>query len=281
MKRFRLLLGAASLFAAILFLWAVWFEPASLRVESEILTLERLPTTCGELRVALLADLHVGSPRNGLARLSHIVEVTNRAEPDVVLLLGDFVIQGVLGGQFVEPEAIADRLAQLQAPLGVYGVLGNHDWWFDGARVRAALEAENILVLEDSANRLRSASCDVWVVGITDFWEGEHDVTKAIAEVPDGAPMILFTHNPDVFPSVPESVMLTVAGHTHGGQVRLPFVGAPIVPSNYGQRFAAGQVREGGRTLYVSTGVGTSILPVRFRVPPVISLLTLRPDTTR
>jgi predicted MPP superfamily phosphohydrolase len=93
--------------------------------------------------------------------------------------------------------------------------------------------------------------------------------------VKDDAPVILMTHNPDVFPLVPERVALTLAGHTHGGQVRLPFVGAPVIPSRFGRRFAAGHVVEGGRHLFVATGVGTSILPVRFRVPPAVAVLTL------
>jgi uncharacterized protein len=87
--------------------------------------------------------------------------------------------------------------------------------------------------------------------------------------------VILLTHNPDIFPGVPTRVALTLAGHTHGGQVRLPFVGRPIVPSQFKQRYAAGHLTEDGRQLFVATGVGTSILPVRFRVPPAVTVLTL------
>ena len=107
-------------------------------------------------------------------------------------------------------------------------------------------------------------------------WTGKHDVTAALAAVKhDGAPVILMTHNPDVFPHVPDRVVLTLAGHTHGGQVRLPFVGRPIVPSEFGQRFAAGHVVEGERHLFVATGLGTSIVPVRFRVSPAVTILTV------
>jgi predicted MPP superfamily phosphohydrolase len=114
------------------------------------------------------------------------------------------------------------------------------------------------------------------VAGISDLWTGRHDVAAALSSVnDDGAPVILLTHNPDVFPAVPDRVSLTLAGHTHGGQVRIPFAGRPIVPSRFGQRFAAGHVMEGGRRMYVATGIGTSILPVRFRVPPTIAILTV------
>lgn len=115
-----------------------------------------------------------------------------------------------------------------------------------------------------------------WLAGVSDYWEGRHDITAALAAVPAGEPVIAFTHNPDIFPGVQDRVSLTLAGHTHGGQVDLPLVGPPIVPSKFGQRYASGHIVEGGRHLFVGTGTGTSILPVRFRVPPEIRVLVLR-----
>lgn len=101
-------------------------------------------------------------------------------------------------------------------------------------------------------------------------------MTRALSKVPSTMPVITFTHNPDVFPDIPPRVALTIAGHTHGGQVALPVLGRPVVPSRYGERFAVGHIVEQGRHLFVSTGLGTSILPVRFRVPPEISILTVQ-----
>jgi predicted MPP superfamily phosphohydrolase len=192
-----------------------------------------------------------------------------------VVLLGDFVIQGVVGGEFVAPEEIAARLSRINAPLGVYAVLGNHDWWLDASRVVGAFEAVNISVVEDRAVRLEIANNAFWLVGISDFMEGAHDVGRAMALVADDAPAIAITHNPDVFPTVPPRVCLTLAGHTHGGQVALPLVGRPVVPSTYGQRYAIGHVHEHGKRLFVTAGVGTSIIPVRFRVPPEIVFLNV------
>ena len=229
------------------------------------------------LRVAVLTDLHVGSPFNGMAKLHSTVDRTNAAQPDVICVLGDLVIQGVLGGRFVPPEDIATELARLRAPAGVVAVLGNHDSWFDHDRVRRALATIGVRVVEDTAIRLDTPAGLLWVAGISDLWTGRHDLPAALAPVADdGIPVLLLTHNPDVFPVVPDRVTLTLAGHTHGGQVRLPFAGALVVPSQFGQRFAAGHVVEGGRHLFVATGVGTSILPVRFLVPPAVTLLTLR-----
>jgi predicted MPP superfamily phosphohydrolase len=111
------------------------------------------------------------------------------------------------------------------------------------------------------------------LAGVSDLWEGKHDVQAALQEVPESAPVIVFTHNPDVFPDIPRRVSLTIAGHTHGGQVYIPGVGRPVVPSRYGQRFAIGHIEEDERHLIVSSGLGTSILPVRFLVPPEISIL--------
>jgi hypothetical protein len=254
--------------------WAFWFEPASLTVVEERL---EIPWAAREpLRVAVLTDLHIGSPFNGLSKLRDVVERTNAARPHLVCILGDLVIQGVLGGRFVAPEAIAAELGRLKAPADVVAVLGNHDAWLDHARVRKALEDRGIRTVEDTAVRLETSAGGVWIAGVSDFWTGRHDVSAAVAAAAnDGAPIVLLTHNPDVFPQVPPRVGITLAGHTHGGQVALPLLGRPIVPSQYGERYAAGHIVEGGRHLFVATGVGTSILPVRFRVPPAITMLTL------
>ena len=259
-------------FASAAALWAFWIEPARLTVDEQ-----RIPLRWdrGPLRIAVLTDLHIGSPFNGLEKLQQLVARTNAARPDLICILGDLVIQGVKGGRFVPPEQIAAGLGQLHAPLGVVSVLGNHDAWLDHARVRAALEQNRIRILEETAVRIDRPAGAFWVAGVSDFWTGPHDVEKALAAVKDDAPVILLTHNPDVFPAVPERIVLTLAGHTHGGQVRLPLLGRPVVPSQFGQRYAAGHIVEGGRHLFVATGVGTSILPVRFRVPPAVAILMI------
>lgn len=261
--------------AGALGLWTFWLEPASLRYEEYDIQVPAWPAECSGLRVAVLADLHVGSPFNRLPKLDRIVARTQQAAPDLVLLAGDYVIHGVLGGRFEPPEAIAAVLSRLEAPAGVYAVLGNHDVWLDGERVQAALEAVAIPVLEDRALPISHEGCRFWLVGISDYLEGAHDIDKALSTVPSRASTLLFTHNPDLFPEVPAHVTLTIAGHTHGGQVYLPGIGRPIVPSKYGERFAIGHIVEEGRHLVVSSGIGTSILPVRFLVPPEVSVLRI------
>lgn len=257
-------------------LWAFWLEPASLVVHETTIELPRWPLELDGLRVAVLSDLHVGSPYNGPDRLRELIAETNAQRPDITLLAGDFVIQGVLGGSFVEPERIAQELQALQAPLGVYAVMGNHDWWLDEPwTLVEAFRVHCLPLLHNEAVAI-DAAVPFWLAGIGDWTDGAPDPQRAVAGVPEGAPLLAFTHNPDVFPHVPPQVDLTIAGHTHGGQVRLPFFGPLVVPSSYGQRYAAGLIEEDGKRLFVTTGVGLSILPVRFGVPPEISVLVLR-----
>lgn len=254
-------------------LWAFWWEQRRLVVRES-----RAALDCwhgAPLRIAVVSDLHIGSPYTGVEKLDRVVARINAGKPDVVVLLGDFVIQGVVGGRFVTPERIARGLAQLRAPLGVYAVLGNHDRILDAERVIRAFEGAGIRMLEDAALPLMQNGQPFWLVGISDFVEGPHDVAGALRQVTDDAPAIAITHNPDVFPTIPPRVCLTLAGHTHGGQAAFPLVGRPIVPSRYGERYAIGHVHENGRRLFVTAGVGTSIIPVRFRVPPEVVFLTI------
>jgi predicted MPP superfamily phosphohydrolase len=275
MRRRRIVAGLTVPILALAGLWSFWLEPASLRNEVYVLSLPSWPESCNAVRIAVLSDLHVGSPYNGLPKLQSIVNLTQSSHPDLILLAGDYVIHGVVGGTFTPPEEMAKALSHLSAPLGIYAVLGNHDWWLDRIRVRRALESARISVLEDASIPIRQGSCHFWLSGVSDFMEGPHDVHRALRDIPNGEPIVLFTHNPDIFPEVPAHVSLTIAGHTHGGQVNLPLVGRPIVPSAFGQRYAAGHIVENGKELFVTTGVGTSIIPVRFGVVPEVTLLRL------
>ena len=257
--------------------WAFWWEPRRI-LHRELAASP--PCWAGPtIRIAVASDLHVGAPGIDVEQLDALVARMNESRPDLVVLLGDYVIQGVVGGRFTPPETIAQHLGRLHAPLGVHAVLGNHDWWLNATRVRNAMTAAGIRVLEDTAVALGLPGQDFWLVGISDYWEGRHDVDAALSQVRgDNGPVLAITHNPDVFPAIPPRVCLTLAGHTHGGQVSLPLIGRPIVPSRFGQRYAAGMVHEDGKYLFVTSGVGTSILPVRFRVPPEFVLLTVRAE---
>lgn len=269
--------AAARVLAALvvaLGVYATAIEPRQLVVREEEIALAawRGPP----LRVALLSDLHVGSPHWGLERTRDLVAQINAKNPDVILLAGDYVIDGVLLGTKVAAEAIAEVLAGLHARFGVFAVLGNHDWWNDGARVRGALAAKGITVLENEVGTFVHGDAPIAVAGLADPMTRSPRPEQTFAAAPEGAPVIALVHGPDVFPSIGARPAITLAGHTHGGQVRLPLVGRLVVPSKYGQRYAAGHVVEGGRHLFVTTGVGTSIVPVRLGVPPEVVMLVLR-----
>lgn len=236
----------------------------------------RWPAERPPLRIALVSDLHAGGPHVDPRRVARIVERVNSERPDLVLLLGDFVDHEVALGEDPAAEAVARAMAGLRALLGAVAVLGNHDWRFGGERVRSALEREGIRVLENEAVALDAPGGRLWVAGVGDARMRRADVGEALEPVPGGEPVILLTHDPDLFGDVPERVALTVAGHLHGGQVGVPLVRRRVMPTEHGERYAEGHVEEGGRHLYVTRGVGESHLPFRLAAPPEVVLVELR-----
>jgi predicted MPP superfamily phosphohydrolase len=170
----------------------------------------------------------------------------------------------------------APSLKNFSAPLGTYSVLGNHDTWYSVDSVRRGLEQNGIKVLENEVAQVNARGTSLWLVGLADLWTRQQWIERTVAKVPEGQPMIALTHNPDIFPSLPQRVPLLLAGHTHGGQVRFPLIGTVVESSRYGDRYVRGHVIENNHHLFVTTGIGTSIMPVRFGVTPEIVLLTLK-----
>lgn len=273
------IIAALALSLVFALIWTFFIEPNRLVVNEETIQIENWPASADKIRIAILSDLHVGSAYIDEAKLQLIVSKVNQAQPDLIVLLGDFIADG-RGNIRVEPETIAENLKGLRAPLGVFAVLGNHDWWYNGERVSRALEGVQIRVLENDVARIEQNNQTIWLAGLGDMWTSQPDVNGTLAKIVDASPIIVLTHNPDVFPQIPSSVALTLAGHTHGGQVCLPLIGRPQVPSDFGQRYAAGHIEENNRHLFVTTGIGTSIYPVRFRVPPEIVILTVTSSST-
>ncbi len=274
----RILLALIFLIAAALALDGFWLEPSSLRLARYDVPLD-VPQWKG-MTIAVISDLHAGAPFIDAAKIDRVVAMANAARPDLILLTGDFVITGVLGGHHMPIEEIAAHLKPLHAPLGVYAVLGNHDRWEGGGgHIAAVLTKAGMPDFENAHIAIGTPRRPLALVNIGDFRSGAAHPFRALKGVPSGTQAICFTHSPDAFPLLyGTACILTVAGHTHGGQVKLPFLGRPAVDtaSVYGQRYAFGLIRERGRTLFVSPGIGTSILPVRFGVPPEISFLTIR-----
>jgi uncharacterized protein len=260
---------------AALGVWAAWIEPRRLAVRSLHLELPQWPARLDGLRVGVLSDLHAGVPHMGLDRIGRAVDALNDHAPDVHLLLGDHLDASQRWRRRVQPEVVAAQLARLHAPLGTLSVIGNHDWRNSGDRMWRALAAEGVTVLEDRAVRLDGPRGPLWIAGLADLRHRRPSVTRALSAVPPDAPVLLLTHDPDAFPAVPRRVALTLAGHTHGGQVAIPLVRRPLLPSRFGERYARGHIVEHGRHLFVSSGLGTSGLPVRLLAPPEVVVLTL------
>ncbi len=228
------------------------------------------------LRIVAIADIHAGAPHIDRGKLAEIARLANAEAPGLVLLLGDYVIHGVLGGTFMPPEEMAEALSALHARLGTVAVLGNHDWWLDGERVRRALEDQGITVLENRAVTLGDDGARFHLAGLADDTTRVPDGASALAGRAEEAPVIFAMHDPAAIDEVPERAVLSFAGHTHGGQIHLPWLFDPVVPGRAGPELAYGLLRHEGKAILVSGGIGTSIVPVRLAMPPEIVVLTLR-----
>jgi len=253
--------------------WSFGIEPGWLQERQ--LTVASPRWSLPPLKIAVAADWHVGAPHAGLGMVHQAVDQINAGRPDLILLPGDFVIQGVLGGTPVAGEEIARALSRLQAPLGVYATLGNHDWWLDDGKIAAALTQAGITVLENQAVRLSHQGQPFWLVGIGDDMTQHAAPQQALAKVPADAALIAMMHDPATAPQLPARTAVAVAGHTHGGQVRLPLIGALITPGRAPREHAYGWIPGQTVPTYVTSGIGTSILPVRFNCPPETALIRL------
>jgi uncharacterized protein len=275
-KRLRVALAAVLLLLGSMVFWGFFVEPNRLVIRHQTLQIAQWPRELDDLRIAVIGDIHAGSAFIDERKLRTIVERTNELQPEMIVILGDYISGDGRTSKHIDPEVFAPILKDLRAPLGVYSVLGNHDWWFGGLRVRRALEQNGIKVLENEVLRVDARGSSLWLAGLADLWTRPQRVEETIAQIPEGVPLIALTHNPDIFPRLSSRVPLLLAGHTHGGQVRFPLIGSVIHPSDYGQRYAAGHVLENGHHLFVTTGIGTSIMPVRFGVTPEIVLLRVK-----
>ncbi len=226
------------------------------------------------IHLVLISDIHVAGPDMPPSRLRNLVEKVNRLSPDLVLLAGDFISDKRTATRFYPVEEAIAPLAGLKARLGAVAVLGNHDHWRDAAATRRALAAAKVRVLDNQAVAVGPLA----IGGIDDDFTGRANpgATVAAMRMLPGAKLLL-SHSPDPFETLPRDVGLMLAGHTHCGQFSFPIIGAPVTASRFGKRYLCGIVREGGRTLIVSAGVGTSLVPLRIGVAPDIWLIEVGP----
>lgn len=241
-----------------------------LAVEEATLPIPRLHAALEGLRIVFLSDFHL-YPYTQLPFIREVVAQTNALIPDLVLLGGDYVL-----GDAAAIDDLAPVLAGLNARHGVFAVLGNHDLWTDVATVTAGLTAAGLPLLRNSGVALPVGASHLYLAGLDDGWSGRPDLEAALIGAPVGAPVVLLLHEPDLVTQVAADgrVAVQLSGHTHGGQVRLPGVGALILP-RYGQIYDQGRYQVGNTWLYTTRGIGVIGPAVRFNCRPEISLLTL------
>lgn len=276
--RREVVLGGLAAAAGAAGVWATAVEPGMLRLRRYEVLLPGLPPELDGLRLAHASDTHYG-PYIGADHIRRAFDLLNAENPDLLVLTGDYVHRTPLA----IPTGI-EVLTHGRARLGAVAVLGNHDHWEGADACRVELRRHGIPLLENrclflSARGLTSQPSDggLAVCGVGDLWEGEVDPRAALAGVPERVPRLLLSHNPDVAEQIEGARFdLQLSGHTHGGQVSLPLLGTPLVPSLYGSKYAGGLVQGPRWPVIVSRGVGMAVTPVRLNVPPEVSLIVLR-----
>ncbi len=259
--------------------YSILFGPAQFTIETVHLKLPRLPRAFAGLRIAQMSDIHMGSWMN-LDRFQQVADLVLAQKPDLLLITGDFLF----GHNFNEASRghlkdLITVLSPLAATLPSFAVLGNHDYWTEPEAVREMLRACQITELTNTVFTLTRGSENLHLCGVDDVWEGNVRLEDVLSQLSDDSAAILLAHEPDFADTsaATEGFDLQVSGHSHGGQVVIPFYGPPFLPY-LGQKYPSGLYKVGDMFQYTNRGVGTGMLPVRFNCPPEITLLILNGD---
>ena len=276
--------------------YAYFVEPQRLVVTRSTISIKGWNPAFDGLKIVMIGDVHGGSNYVTEEKIREVVAKTNEQDADLVVLPGDYVTQAPGNTPYRQRslrmpiETVASSLSGIRAKYGVYAVLGNHDGWFGDDKVAAALSGLGYKVLQNEVAVIEKDGQHLRLLGFKDHlelnksWaETSADAKKVLEPRGDGN-IIALEHSPDIMPiitgdlSISPDLKLVLAAHTHGGQVWLPIFGRAIVPSTFGQKYAYGHVLENNVDLFVTAGVGMSVLPIRFMVPPEIAVVTIRSE---
>jgi hypothetical protein len=252
---------------------ALLLEPHGYRTPRLTVTLPYLPAGWDGATIAVIADMHIG-PYSTLDDARAIVHLCNNLQPDIIALVGDYVSEAAAISR-----ALVEVLRDLRCNIGKFAVLGNHDYWSDPAAMRHTLQSADIDLLCNAHRTVSRNDTPLCIAGVDDLWSTRPgpDIQATLADVPTSTCRIVLCHNPDYVVQLPTQprVDLMIAGHTHGGQVRLPLLGAPILPITH-REYAEGLTTAPRCKVFTSRGLGMVSVPVRFNCPPELPLLTLR-----
>lgn len=293
-KKNAYIAGGVILVGLLCVAYGYFVEPSRLVVTNEEIRIKDWNQAFDGLKIAMISDIHGGSNGASAEQIRRVVETTNAQNPDVIVLLGDYVAQGMTRQPMHERplrmpmSEVADNLAGLKAKYGVYAVLGNHDGWYGDDEIASELTRVGYRVLQNEIAIIQQNGASLRLLGLKDHlkldsWMAfDSTVRTVVNSYPKDGQIIVLEHSPDIlyvlnyWKHLNPDLKLMLAGHTHGGQVWLPILGAPLVPSFVGQKYARGHVEEEGVHMFVTSGVGTSILPFRFMVPPEVAVVTIR-----
>lgn len=288
LKRIGLVIGMLVLMVAVFLGYAYFIEPRQFVVVQETLAVPNWSPSLNGLRIVTIADIHTGSNYAPPERVRYVLEQANALNPDVIVLLGDYVSEAKWDREArsrpegsdrtelkIPVETIAESLRGFNAKYGVYAIIGNHDWYHNEQKIHRMLEeiaGINVLNNEIAEIYVNGEILRIW--GIEDLWRNRQVPTANSYDLlAEKRNIIALTHNPDSLLSSPDGIAIMFAGHTHGGQLNWPFFGPKAVFND--PRFMDGHTVVDGKHVYVTSGVGTSVLPLRFRVPPEINVITL------
>lgn len=275
LTRRNFLLGSVGSLATVggAYAYGRWIERTWLDIVYLDMPLRRLPDGFAGFRIVQISDLHFGA-KLPADYLESVLDAVSGLAADAIVITGD-IASSLDNG---EAEWITQSLSRLRAPQGVFAVLGNHDWWENGLLVTRSLTRANITVLSNMNIPLHRDGGTLYLAGVDDVWCDKHDLTAALRAIPSNAAVVALVHEPDYADTVShdERVILQLSGHSHGGQVRVPFTGALYFPP-MAEKYPLGQYTINGLTLYTNRGIGVVSRPIRFACRPEVTVFTLRP----